>query len=69
MTQDDAVSTFSYGGEADPDTFSLHQLGVAVSSYFGTACALERLAEGGYHKVDTSSLFLFIVIFLLAIGV
>ncbi|KAF8551387.1 hypothetical protein OG21DRAFT_1524492 [Imleria badia] len=51
MTQDDAASTFSYDGEADPDTFSLHQLGVAISSHFGTTCELKRLAEGGYHKV------------------
>ncbi|KAG8220230.1 hypothetical protein J3R82DRAFT_1269 [Butyriboletus roseoflavus] len=52
MTQDDAVSTFSYDGEADPDTFSLHRLGVTVCAHFGTACELKRLGEGGYHKVD-----------------
>lgn len=72
MAQDDAVSTFSYDGEADPDTFSLHQLAVAVNSHFGAACELKKLAEGGYHKVgsDTSSSFLFIVAFLsLPIGV
>ncbi|KAI6146761.1 hypothetical protein BKA82DRAFT_4155572 [Pisolithus tinctorius] len=42
MAEDDTVSTFSYDGEADPDTFSLYQLG---------ACNLKKLAEGGYHKV------------------
>ncbi|KAF9224654.1 hypothetical protein BS17DRAFT_703073 [Gyrodon lividus] len=51
MVQDDAVSTFSYDGEADPDTFSLPQLGVAVDSHFGTVCELRKIAEGGYHKV------------------
>ena len=65
MAQDDAVSTFSYDGDsgADPDTFSLHQLEVAVNSHFGAACGLKKLAEGGYHKVgsDTSPLLLFIV--------
>ncbi|KAI5992533.1 kinase-like domain-containing protein [Pisolithus albus] len=53
MTEDDAVSTFSYDGDdkAVPDTFSLYQLGVAVDSHFGEACHLQKLAEGGYHKV------------------
>lgn len=51
MAEDDTVSTFSYDGEADPDTFSLYQLGVAVNSHFGKACNLKKLAEGGYHKV------------------
>ena len=70
MAQDDAVSTFSYDGDADPDTFSLHQLEVAVNSHFGAACKLKKLAEGGYHKVgsDTSPLLFFIVTFL-SIGV
>ncbi|KAI6020795.1 kinase-like domain-containing protein, partial [Pisolithus microcarpus] len=52
MAEDDAVSTFSYDDElADPDTFSLYQLGVAVDTHFGEACHLKKLAEGGYHKV------------------
>ncbi|KAI6102360.1 kinase-like domain-containing protein [Pisolithus croceorrhizus] len=51
MAEDDAVSTFSYDDEADPDTFSLYQLGVAIDSHFGEACHLKKLAEGGYHKV------------------
>ncbi|KAI6154579.1 hypothetical protein BKA82DRAFT_3968806, partial [Pisolithus tinctorius] len=33
------------------DTFSLNQLGVAVSSHFGKACNLKKLVEGSYHKV------------------
>ena len=61
MTQDDAVSTFSYDGQADPDTFSLHQLRMAVGSHFGTICSLNKLAEGGYHKVD-ASVFLDLVV-------
>jgi hypothetical protein len=55
MTRDDAVSTFSYDGEADPDTFNLHQLEVAVNSHFGAACELKKLAEGGYHKVGSDT--------------
>ncbi|KAI6137239.1 hypothetical protein F5141DRAFT_75254 [Pisolithus sp. B1] len=47
----DSVSTFSYDDEADPDTFSLYQLGVAIDSHFGEACHFKKLAEGGYHKV------------------
>lgn len=68
MAQDDAISVFSYDGDGDPDTFSLFQLEAAVNSYFGAACELKKLAEGGYHKVgpDTRSLFLFVV---LSIGV
>jgi len=73
MAQDGAESTFSYDGEGDPgpDTFSLYQLEVAVSSHFGAACELKKLAEGGYHKVgsDTRSLFLFIATLFLSIGV
>ncbi|KAI6028995.1 kinase-like domain-containing protein [Pisolithus marmoratus] len=52
MAEDDAVSSFSYDDEAEPDTFSLHQLGAAVSSHFGQdRCDPKKLAEGGYHKV------------------
>ena len=51
MSQDDATSTFSYDGDGDPDTFSLHELLVVVNSYFDTVCSLEKLGQGGYHKV------------------
>ena len=53
MTQDDALSIFSYDGEADPDNFSLPQLRLAVSAHFRAQCELKKLAEGGYHKVVT----------------
>ncbi len=49
MPQDD--STFSYNGRGDPDTFSLDELRAVVNSHFGTVCTLEKLGEGGYHKV------------------
>ncbi|KAF8127591.1 phosphotransferase enzyme family-domain-containing protein [Boletus edulis] len=51
MEQDDAVSTFSYDGDGEADTFSLHQLRATVNSHFCVACQLRKLAEGGYHKV------------------
>lgn len=51
MIQDDSTSTFSYDEEGDPDTFSLHELKSVVNSHFNTTCNLEKLAEGGYHKV------------------
>ena len=51
---DDATSTFSYDGDGDPDTFSLRQLGLAAASHFGSPCELNKLAEGGYHKVCLS---------------
>jgi hypothetical protein len=51
MIQDDLASVFSYDGEGDPDTFSLHELNAAVNSHFSTVCSLEKLAQGGYHKV------------------
>jgi hypothetical protein len=47
----DDHSTFSYDGEGDPDSFSLAELQSAVDHYFLTSCRLEKLAEGGYHKV------------------
>ncbi|KAI6144068.1 hypothetical protein BKA82DRAFT_81191, partial [Pisolithus tinctorius] len=51
LAKDDTVLTFSYDGEADPDTFSLNQLWVLVNSHFGKACNLKKLVEGSYHKV------------------
>ncbi|KAI6100803.1 hypothetical protein EDD16DRAFT_1495601 [Pisolithus croceorrhizus] len=42
---------FSYDDEADPDTFCLYQLGVAINSHFGNACHLKKLVEGSYHEV------------------
>ncbi|KAF8962288.1 hypothetical protein BDZ97DRAFT_1599750, partial [Flammula alnicola] len=50
-TQDDLTSMFSYDGDGDPDTFSLHELRAVVNSHFSSVCSLEKLAEGGYHKV------------------
>ncbi|KAG2154085.1 hypothetical protein DEU56DRAFT_772851 [Suillus clintonianus] len=47
----DRMSTFSYNGEGEPDSFSLTQLRSVVDRYFLTSCKLEKLAEGGYHKV------------------
>lgn len=51
MDQDDSTSTFSYDGDGDPDTFSLYELREVANSHFGTVCSLNKLAEGGYHKV------------------
>ncbi|KAG0699349.1 hypothetical protein DFH29DRAFT_809184 [Suillus ampliporus] len=47
---DDQMSTFSYDGEGEPDSFSLAELQSVVDRYFLTSCKLEKLAEGGYHK-------------------
>lgn len=46
----DTISVFAYY-EADSETFSLSQLNDAVGDYFGTACTLVKMEEGGYHKV------------------
>jgi hypothetical protein len=48
---DDRMSTFSYDGDGQPDSFSLAELQSAVDLCFLTSCKLEKLAEGGYHKV------------------
>ena len=53
MIQDDLASIFSYDGQGNPDTFSLRKLSAVVNSHFNTVCRLEKLAEGGYHKVGT----------------
>ncbi|KAG1809105.1 uncharacterized protein BJ212DRAFT_1484602 [Suillus subaureus] len=45
------MSTFSYNGDGEPDSFSLAELQSVVDLYFLTSCKLEKLAEGGYHKV------------------
>jgi aminoglycoside phosphotransferase (APT) family kinase protein len=50
MIQDDLTSMFSYDGQGDPVTFSLHKLSAVVNSHFSTVCRLEKLAEG-CHKV------------------
>ncbi|KIJ33770.1 hypothetical protein M422DRAFT_264228 [Sphaerobolus stellatus SS14] len=50
-TDNDTSSNFSYDGEAEPDTFSLSQLKAVVNRHFGESCELEKLDEGGYHKV------------------
>ncbi|KAG1847194.1 hypothetical protein DFJ58DRAFT_798363 [Suillus subalutaceus] len=47
----DRMSTFSYDGDGEPDSFSLAELQSVVDLYFLTSCKLEKLAEGGYHKV------------------
>ncbi|KIK11154.1 hypothetical protein PISMIDRAFT_123188 [Pisolithus microcarpus 441] len=47
MAEDDAVSTFSYDDEADPDTFSLYQLGVAKD---GTVLGVVRVAAPAFPK-------------------
>jgi hypothetical protein len=51
MGDDDRMSTFSYDGDGKPDSFSLAELQSVVDLYFLTSCKLEKLAEGGYHKV------------------
>ncbi|KAF8067847.1 hypothetical protein FPV67DRAFT_1780866 [Lyophyllum atratum] len=48
---DETSSVFSYDGEGEPDSFSLSQLKVAVERHFEEPCQLEKLSEGGYHKV------------------
>jgi hypothetical protein len=48
---DDRLSTFSYDGDGQPDSFSLAELQSAVDLCFLTSCKLEKLAEGGYHKI------------------
>ncbi|KAG2369335.1 hypothetical protein BDR07DRAFT_1447628 [Suillus spraguei] len=48
---DDRMSTFSYDGDGEPDSFSLAELQSVIDLYFLTSCRLEKLAEGGYHKV------------------
>ncbi|KAG1763962.1 hypothetical protein EDD22DRAFT_473558 [Suillus occidentalis] len=48
---DDQMSTFSYDGDGEPDSFNLAELQSVVDLYFFTSCKLEKLAEGGYHKV------------------
>ncbi|KAG1751905.1 hypothetical protein EDB19DRAFT_1674474 [Suillus lakei] len=45
------MSTFSYDGDGEPDSFSLVELQLVVDSHFLTSCKLEKLAQGGYHKV------------------
>lgn len=50
-TSDDASSTFSYDGEGVHDTFSLSGLRGVVNSHFNANCTIEKLAQGGYHKV------------------
>jgi hypothetical protein len=49
--ENDRVSIFSYDGDEPPDAFRLFQLTETVNTYFGTECSLEKLAEGGFHKV------------------
>jgi hypothetical protein len=51
MGDDDRISTFSYDGDGEPDSFNLAELQSVVDLYFLTSCKLEKLAEGGYHKV------------------
>lgn len=48
---DDRMSTFSYDGDGEPDSFNLAELQSVVDLHFLTSCKLEKLAEGGYHKV------------------
>ncbi|KIK34445.1 hypothetical protein CY34DRAFT_812902 [Suillus luteus UH-Slu-Lm8-n1] len=48
---DDRMSTFSYDGDGEPDSFNLAELQSVVDHYFSTSCKLEKLAQGGYHKV------------------
>ena len=50
-TSDDASSTFAYDGNGIPDTFSLLELRGVVNSHFHAICNIEKLGEGGYHKV------------------
>ena len=47
----DGISIFSYDGEFDADQFNLHKLETFVNAHFKKPCKLEKLAEGGYHKV------------------
>ncbi|KAG1758641.1 hypothetical protein EDD22DRAFT_909745 [Suillus occidentalis] len=51
MGDDDRMSTFSYDGDGEPDSFNLVELQSVVDLHFLTSCKLEKLAEGGYHKV------------------
>ncbi|KAG2040885.1 hypothetical protein BDR03DRAFT_947641 [Suillus americanus] len=51
MSDDDGMSAFSCDGEAKTDSFSLTELQSVIDLYFLTSCKLEKLAEGGYHKV------------------
>ena len=55
----DRCSEFSYDSDEDapPDPFSLTKLGEAVTLCIGGNCSLVKLAEGGYHKVDTRCMF------------
>ena len=48
----DKASIFTYDGEFDPDSFSLVALQDALSAHFGERCEVQKLAEGGYHKVQ-----------------
>ncbi|EDR02793.1 uncharacterized protein LACBIDRAFT_308054 [Laccaria bicolor S238N-H82] len=50
-TSDVTSSTFSYDGEGVADTFSLTELRGVVNSHFNAKCTIEKLAQGGYHKV------------------
>lgn len=45
------MTMFLYDGEGEPDCFSIAKLQSIVNRYFLTSCKLEKLAEGGYHKV------------------
>ena len=74
MTQDDSTSTFTYDdtdGDPQADIFSLHELREVVNSHFKTVCSLEKLAEGGYHKVRLRhcSFFLSLPIFFVCLQV
>ncbi|KAG2354580.1 hypothetical protein BDR07DRAFT_1305561, partial [Suillus spraguei] len=48
---DDRTSSFSYDGDGESDSFNLSELQSVIDLYFLTSCKLEKLAEGGYHKV------------------
>ncbi|KAG2066529.1 hypothetical protein BDR04DRAFT_1081817 [Suillus decipiens] len=51
MGDDDRMSTFSYDGDGEPDSFNLTELQSIIDLHFLTSCKLEKMAEGGYHKV------------------
>ncbi len=51
---EDSVSVFAYEDEegADPDPFNLTALtSVASKLFFPKECVIEKIAEGGFHKV------------------
>ncbi|KAG2363058.1 hypothetical protein BDR07DRAFT_1609037 [Suillus spraguei] len=51
MGDDDRMSTFSYDGDGEPDSFNLTELQSVIDLHFLTSCKLEKMAEGDHHKV------------------